>query len=306
MSSFSDVRKRRIMFGDRAIAVVAMAFVMLFLVVGCSSYKPQQNNGTGQTSAKMLSQVESLEGVASASFEYKYWYHPGEGALFSSEGMDFNLIVKVKDGFYVDKKTALLRYLFAEAWTANEKSPKGYVRVTFDGGVSKNYLWKKELADIFGAQSDTLVTGNTIQIDDSDMSDVFGDWAGSTPKTQPTGAFAVGSVPVVLPLAVNQVRLTEGDINGIYQIYITGNRNKSDSGAIYQGDVDVTVYQNGKVYQHDLALFKDAYEYGDDVPKFNVDYPKSKHRPNMSDYTYTLKLDPQAGFDTTTVKGYAS
>jgi len=315
----------------RFIVLIAIALTSIILT-GCGltdPYKPQSNNGRGQTAATVESHIESLPGIEDAEFTYEDWYQDGEGGLFSSGGMNFLLDVTVADGYYIANPTAFLWFITKEAWTANENSPKGSLSVTITGGISDNYVWDKSIVPVFGAMQgqvsfwhgdehdyesedrEALAPGEYlpvhIGIADDAMRDTFGDWPGELVTYDASESVAQGEIPEVTPSALTETELSRVGLGNEYYVKYVGARNEYN-GILYKGEFVVTFYYDGKEAGKVTHNHKDSYSaYSDteDMPThFSVDLYTGDKMPDLSHYTYTVEFEEQEGFDTSDISSF--
>jgi len=278
----------------RGVAAVSLITVVSLLVAACSSpYVPQDNGGAGQTASELTKNIESVDGVSNAEFEYDPWSY---GTLVVTDGMNYKVSVDIEDGYVISKPKDFLRYTLQEAWSANENSPKGTVHIDFQGGVSSHFLWRDELTELFG--EDEWTSGSSsVTVSDEGMKKQFGSWPG-TVEALPQGVVKRGEVPVVLPLPLSEIHLGAAEINGERHVINFGaSAMDNDKGELYSGDIKLTIYDRSKV-------FTEATIQGSESIIEHFDYSTTT-APRLKSLSYKLEFEPQDGFDTTSIEGTA-
>jgi hypothetical protein len=268
--------------------------IAVLTAAGCSSpYVSESSLDRGQTASEMVNRIESTDGISNAEFEYEEW---ALGSLFPTNGMNYRLSIDIEDGYVITQPVDFLRYAFQEAWTANEKSPKGEIYLEVRGGVSPNYLWHDAADDIFG-EGVAYVDGTRITVGDEDMTNSFAGWPIS-PSTMPDHALQRGEVPVVLPVPLSDVRLGSAKLNGTPSVIFRATTNVSDDSIPYSGKAQLTIYYRSEVFET-VALPSHNYAIREDFAYGNV-------MPDSDELSYKITFESQDGFDTTDIKGKAS
>ncbi len=159
------------------------------LLTGCSStYTDHQRDG-GISPDTAEQTLEAIDGVSRATYATEEWYSPGEGGLFSSEGMDVYLEVVIDDDHSIADPTAFLDYLARTAWSVNDHYPKGTVTLVITGGIAHYFDWLPVVNEVFDTSltrvSDFSFSGNyrewgerevPIAISASTYGEAYGQW----------------------------------------------------------------------------------------------------------------------------------
>lgn len=130
--------------------IVTCAVFALALLAGCSSTYTDHERDGGITPEAAEQALEAIDGITSARYSTEEWYSPGEGGLFSSEGMDIYLEVTIDDEHSIADPEQFLDYLARTAWSVNDHYPKGHVLLVITGGIAHYYDWLPVVNAVFG------------------------------------------------------------------------------------------------------------------------------------------------------------
>lgn len=122
-------------------------------LTGCDAlhheYVDVQRDG-GTTPAAAEEAIESIDGVTSAAYATVETYSPGEGGMFSSEGMSVVLAVTIDPEHSIADPQEFLDFLGATAWSVNDRYPDGQVVIALTGGIDRNFDWAPIASAAFG------------------------------------------------------------------------------------------------------------------------------------------------------------
>ncbi|MCL2466293.1 MAG: hypothetical protein FWF02_09690 [Micrococcales bacterium] len=203
----------------RVWAVLATVATVVALA-GCGMldepYREVHREG-GITSEQAEQMVEAVPGVTEAEFTAAAW---DDRSRFSEvEGMDLVLEVTFDPDYHLSDLDTALDQLVAVAWSANVHSPKGYVIIVFDGGVSPNTTWAPVAQRLYGNGED-LFAVNPVQMSyytdtsfdfsgssgvriRANLDDRYGRWPGNPPTTLELGLVEGPPETVILPAFVD-------------------------------------------------------------------------------------------------------
>ena len=237
-----------------------VATAVIVALAGCGSlsgsYENQKRDG-GVGAATTVETIESVPGVLDARFSTVPWYNPGEGGLFSSEGMDVLVEVDFEPDVSLADPAAALDALVEQAWATNADYPKGAVVIVFDGGVSANFDWEEVVDDQWGPDAsldsqtrrhledvDIDLTGRSVA---SVWADAVGKRLGSWPG-EPSADFTLetaegAAAPVLVP-ALEGVSLRIGSTQPVDCWLINVDRN-GDAVGEFTGRVDIELFRDG-------------------------------------------------------------
>ena len=132
------------------------AVAAVLLLAGCSTtYTDHQREG-GITPTAAEQALLAIDGVESARYDTVEYYNPGEGGLFSSEGMDIYLEVAIDPEHSIADPVEFLDYLARVAWSVNDHYPQGAVTLVITGGLAHYYDWLPIVNEVFHQNLDRV------------------------------------------------------------------------------------------------------------------------------------------------------
>ena len=255
---------------------IAAAAIVLATLTACNPftdpYTDEQRDG-GVTPEAAEALINSLEGVTDADYETVSWYSPGEGGLFSSEGMDVVLSVTVDPEYSVADPEGWLRFLAATAWSVNDRFPKGDVIIALTGGQDRVFDWQTIARDVF--DDDSLNT-DRVRLDLRDSipedavvitvfvgsyGDLFGRWP--TEPVQPDDGLIAHEPPTISVVpAISDAYMNEHTIQDDDELYpdcfwVEFTRGVGGAGT-FTGAVDITVLDSDGEFSKSTRLEGDA------------------------------------------------
>lgn len=238
-----------------------IATAVIAALAGCGSLSGSYSNlerDGGVEAATTTSTIQSTPGVLDARFSAVPWNNPGEGGLFSSEGMDVLLEIDFEPNTSLADPAAALDALVEQAWATNADYPKGAVVIVFDGGVSANFDWEEVVEDQWGPDA-SLDRETRRHLEDAELdltgrsvasvwADVVGKRLGSWPGEPPadfTLEMAEGAAAPVLVPALQGVSLRIGSTQPVDCWLIHVDRNWDAAGE-YTGRVGIELFRDGE------------------------------------------------------------
>lgn len=252
----------------KRVLAITLAAATLISLAACSPYKDIKRSG-GITEAQVEQIDTEANGIEEINFYNKPWYHPGEGELFSSRGMNIRLNIKIKDGYRIDYPEEFLKWAAGSAWSVNSKYPKGNVIISIENGISNNYDWHKEVREVFKTDdySDSDADAYSSDLDKADKKpksvislsasnygEIFGRWPGK-PAPFKKGMISQGEPEKMLPKSIDYFRTSYFTVNKDNCYVASANRNKDDNGNIYSGKVTIDMFYKGKILDTQVSSY---------------------------------------------------
>ena len=259
-------------------ARLAAIVVPLVLLAGCfrlpgDGYEEVHRDG-GITKEQAEQMLEAVPGVTEAVFTAAFWSTSGGPVFGASEGMDLVLEVRFDDGYHIGDMDAALEQLVQVAWAANVHSPKGYVLVLLDGGVSPNARWAPVAERVFGNGKDLFAVNPQLvsYTEDSfdfagksgvkisaDLDERLGQWPGNGPEKLDLALEAGAYEPIVVP-ALDDASVTASPVwENCWEASVQMNEQ-------YDGQVRVDLVVDGAVTDTTTLSSSNAWVRDPDAP----------------------------------------
>ena len=242
----------------RKAVLSVVALVTVFVLTSCSGTYTDYKRDGGQTVAQAEDAIKRIPGVTSANFTTASWYSPGEGGFLSDRGMNLILDITVQPDYHIVNPEAFLDMAVREAWSVNDKYPKGTVKILIQGGVDNNYDWSKETIELFNTVYSTKDYNNVYQkfptyalnksiiiIPTANVAKALGSWP-SEPYKAPSAITAAGAPQVLKPVGIVNADFSWVEA-GEYCYNFHADRNKSSDGTYYDGVVTGNLIIDGEV-----------------------------------------------------------
>lgn len=279
--------------------LLVVALVAILTLGGCNvlrtTYTDHERDG-GITPAQAEEQLLAIEGVTSADYRTEEYYSPGEGGLFSSEGMDIYLEVTIDPEYSIADPEEFYGFLAPLAWSVNDHYPQGSVTVSIEGGIDRGYEWGPAVVDVLGLDEDAHyypIRSDDISWHTRAFGEAFGRWPGERVET-PTGLLLDKPPIVETAPAIADARIVlESGPDGTPCYVVSFERLDGDYGS-YDGGVDVRLLD-------DTGVEVDAIVASPDLDRVEFCYSEAE---SPSDPSATLTAEPTLGFEETWLTAY--
>ncbi len=224
----------------------AAGVIVILALGGCNvlqtTYTDHERDG-GITPIEAEEQLLAIEGITAADYRTEEYYNPGEGGLFSSEGMDVYLELTIDPGYSIDDPEEFYGFVAPLAWSVNDHYPQGEVIVSIDGGIDRGYDWGPAMVAVLGLNEDAHyypVRSDEISWNTRDFGSAFGRWPGEAVET-PDGLLR-DEPPVVeeIPAIAEPQIVLEGGPEAT-SCYVISFEREDGAYGYYEGSVDVAL-----------------------------------------------------------------
>jgi len=251
----------------KLLAVTALTTVIITLLSGCvlsSKYEDIKREG-GTTAEAVEETLESIDGITEAQYLSYEYYNPGEGGLFSSEGMNIFLTVTIDPNYSIDDPEEFLDYMVKMAWSVNEHYPAGNVVIRYTGGIDYNYDWTPVYQNLYGSEAretdfyygsndsepaaTLLPADKEISVYTSWAGKLYGQWPLQEQVPVPDNLIShspphIADVPAIEDAYIREYKTADQEQECYWVRY---DRGITGENVEYDGEVTITLYVNDKL-----------------------------------------------------------
>lgn len=248
----------------KPVFVASLLTVSALALTGCEGVLYSKYHNTPSSGGTALEDVveawEATPGVVSFEYETEPWYNPGEGGLFSSEGVDLVSEVVFDEGYHIEDPEEFLATYAETVWNINGGfSPEGNVQLTVVNGIDPNYNWHGVAMDLLATSredrginvqrimnEETGVYEVTLSLVDERLEKTFGKWADEDEVVTPN--LASGSPELMKAPAFYAPRSNGTATTGSKTCYGWTAKRGGDvhSDEPYDGEIETVVFYGDK------------------------------------------------------------